>query len=431
MNINKFLCELAGNASRNFKIEQLTKHAGDETLREVVRLALDPFTVFYIKKIPTSINTGNTFTLEEALPMLFTLSNREQTGNAGIEFLAKLLGSVNEDDAEVIRKIISKDLKCGVSTSTANAVWSGLVPEYPCMLASPLDEKLIAKMNFPAMAQVKSDGMRFNAVITNGKCHFFTRNGKPFELFGNLEQEFLKMADIEDCIFDGELVVCDDNGAFLPRKTGNGILNKAIKGTITAEECKNIHAHIWDFVPYMYFHDGQYGADYQKRFDKVLRLIEEYPSPKIHAIEWMMINSIEDAGEYFEEKLSEGLEGIILKDLSSIWENKRSRKHIKFKAEKVCELRITGVVEGTGKYEGMLGAINCESEDGEIKVDIGSGFIDVERVELFSSDIVGKIVSVKYNEVIKNKQGETSLFLPIFLEIREDKNTADSSANIK
>jgi hypothetical protein len=38
---------------------------------------------------------------------------------------------------------------------------------------------------------------------------------------------------------------------------------------------------------------------------------------------------------------------------------------------------------------------------------------------------------VKYNARIKNKQGEESLFLPVFVEVREDKNDADSSGEIK
>ena len=52
MNLHKFFESLAANSSRNFKIEQLTNYRDNETLREVVRLALDPFTQFYIRKIP-------------------------------------------------------------------------------------------------------------------------------------------------------------------------------------------------------------------------------------------------------------------------------------------------------------------------------------------------------------------------------------------
>ena len=40
---------------------------------------------------------------------------------------------VSSENAEVIKKIIQRDLRCGVSEATANKVWKGLIPEYPYM----------------------------------------------------------------------------------------------------------------------------------------------------------------------------------------------------------------------------------------------------------------------------------------------------------
>lgn len=37
-----------------------------------------------------------------------------------------------------------------------------------------------------------------------------------------------------------------------------------------------------------------------------------------------------------------------------------------------------------------------------------------------------RIVSVKYNAVIEDKTGQRSLFLPVFVEIRDDKGVADT-----
>jgi hypothetical protein len=78
----------------------------------------------------------------------------------------------------------------------------------------------------------------------------------------------------------------------------------------------------------------------------------------------------------------------------------------------------------------MIGSLCCESADGVVKVYVGSGFTDEQR-NAPPSDYYGKIISVKYNARIKNNNGEESLFLPVFLEIREDKEVADSSIKIK
>ena len=50
--MNELFETLAANGSRNFKIDFLTIHKDNELLKEVIRLALDPFTQFYQRKIP-------------------------------------------------------------------------------------------------------------------------------------------------------------------------------------------------------------------------------------------------------------------------------------------------------------------------------------------------------------------------------------------
>ena len=428
MNIDKFLNDLAANPSRNYKIDQLRANAGNEVLREVVRLALDPFTNFYIRKIPAyKRNDRPALALQYAIDQLFELSHRIVTGNAAIDHLTSILSQLDEEDAKVIERIIQKDLKCGVNISTANAVWGGLVVDYPVMLCSQYEDKLVNAISYPAYVQLKMDGMRFNAIVREGKVEFRSRNGKELHLLGNLEAEFAALAGDVDCVFDGELVIVEEQN-IADRQTGNGILNKANKGTIKKEEAELVHAIVWDVIPYMYFVDGHCPVPYITRFDTLVKM--EMPE-KVKLVNNHVVNSIEHARELFESYLSQGQEGIILKSIHGAWENKRAKHQIKFKGEMECDLKIVGVQEGTGKYAGMLGAILCESADGVVKVSVGSGFNDEQRESLKEKDLLGKIVAVKYNARIKNKNGEESLFLPIFIEIREDKDIADSSEVIK
>jgi hypothetical protein len=431
MNIHKFLESLAANPSRNFKRDQLEANKDNELLREVIRLALDPFTQFYQRKIPAY--TPNTqerpATLQAVLPAFYDLYTRTVTGNAAINYLQMMLESVSPDDAKVIERIIQKDLKCGVQASTANDVWMGLVHEYPVMLCSPFEQKLVDKIKFPAMVQLKMDGMRFNAIVRDGKCEFRSRNGKEIQLLGNLEQDFIDMAGPVDCVFDGELLVMEGD-KILDRQTGNGILNKANKGTISAADAAKVRATVWDVIPYVMFETGYCGTPYSTRIDSLANLLATHEPEKVYLVQKTVVQNIEEANVIFERYLSMGQEGIILKDLSGVWEDKRSKTQIKFKGELECDLKIVGIEEGTGKYAGMLGAILCESADGVIKVRVGSGFSDDQRKTL-GEEIVDKIAAIKYNTRIKNKAGEESLFLPIILEIRDDKEVADTSSVIK
>jgi len=432
MNINSFLNRLAEDAGRNYKIELLELKADDALLKEVIRLALDPFTQFYQRKIPAYTTGKVGMTLEQGLKRLFPLASRMVTGNLAIAHLTETLSSLSADDAKVIERIIEKDLRCGVSISTANKIWPDLVMDYPCMLCSQYDEKLINKIEFPAYVQLKMDGMRFNAIVCNDVVEFRSRNGKEIQLLGNLQEEFIALAGGVNCVFDGELLV-KDKGIILDRQTGNGILNKANKGTIKTDEARKVHATIWDVIPYVGFIEGKCEVPYSMRYET----LQSFTLPeKIHLVETTEVYSLDAAQKIFEEYLNEGQEGIILKSQTGIWENKRAKHQIKFKGELECDLEIVAVEEGTGKYAGKLGALVCASrhENGQrVAVSVGSGFNDAHRDEFWNirDSLIGKIVAVKYNAKIVNKQGEISLFLPIFIEMRNDKDVADLNKDIK
>lgn len=431
MNLNDFFTDLAANSARTYKIAQLEANRNDATLREVVRLALDPFTQFYIRKIPkyTPNTSGHGASIASMLPALYELRERLKTGNAAIDHLQTVLEALKEDDAKVMERIIQKDLKCGVQISTANTVWTGLIHDYPVMLCSPFEQKLVDKISFPAFVQTKMDGMRFNAIVRDGKVEYRSRNGKEIQLLGYLDDDFIELAGDVDCVFDGELLIKQD-GKLLDRQTGNGILNKANKGTISPAEASLVQATVWDLIPYLYFVDGVCPVPYSKRYETLNSLINKVEPERVKTVANWEVQDIETANRLFNELLLRGEEGIILKGKEGIWENKRSKTQIKFKGELECDLKIVGIEEGTGKYAGMLGAIKCESADGVIKVSVGSGFTDADR-KTYGKEVIGKIAAIKYNMRIKNKAGEESLFLPIVLEIRDDKDVADDSNSIK
>ena len=436
MNYDAFFNDLAANSSRNYKIETLEKNRNNGTLRRIIELALDPFTNFYIRKIPKyTPNAGEGIALAFALDTLYDLSHRIVTGHAAIAHLTSTLEALNVDDAKVIERIIQKDLKCGVSISTANAVWTGLIHDYPVMLCSQFEQKLVDKVKFPALVQTKMDGMRFNAIVRNGSVEYRSRNGKEIQLLGNLDEDFIKMAGDVDCVFDGELLV-NDKGVILDRQTGNGILNKANKGTISDLEAHKVRATIWDVIPYLYFIDGECPTPYGTRMESLNIMMDKHQPKKVSLVDSWEVDTYDEAKTLFEGLLADGQEGIILKDKSGIWENKRAKHQIKFKGEMECDLEIVAVEEGTGKYAGKLGAVVCRSrpENGiSITVNVGSGFNDDHRNNLWAirDSLIGKIVAVKYNMRSKNKAGEESLFLPIFVEVRDDKDVADSIGDIK
>ena len=433
MSVYNVLAQLASTPSRNEKIAILEKNKDVPYLKEVLNLALCPLTQFYIRKIPAYNKHGFEYGLEWAIPQLERLSSRALTGNAAITHLGMILSSLSVQDAVVVKLIIEKDLKCGVQESTVNKVFPKLIHDYPVMLASAFDEKLVSKIKFPAYVQKKEDGMRFNAIVRNGVVEYRSRNGKSiaFNQALVLDEVFVKLANGKDYVFDGELLVADSSGKPLDRKTGNGILNKSVKGTISVEESAMVRASLWDTIPYEDFIVEKCDIPYNIRLTYLENRISSLGnlSNMVSLTDTHTVDDIESVRKLFDQYLKARHEGIILKSKTGKWENTRSKDSIKFKAELVCELLCEGIEPGTGKYEGMVGSLICRSRDGAIKVNVGSGLTDEDRRADFYT---GNIISVKYNARIDDKKtGIHSLFLPIFLEVRLDKDTADHSKDIK
>jgi ATP-dependent DNA ligase len=439
-NVFSIFEQLASDNSRLAKEAILIKNKNNAILQRVFYLALDPFVQFYIRKIPSyDTKPGNLLSLEEALDNLSILSDRVATGHSAINHLQFILGSVSKEDAKIIERIIAKDMRCGVSEATVNKIWPKAISTYPVMLASGYDQKLVDKITFPAYVQLKLDGMRFNAIVKGNTVEFRSRNGKELNIPNpSFSVPFIKMAEHykADMVFDGELLIADFAGKPVNRQTGNGILSKSIKGTMSETEADNVRATLWDAIPFESFTEGIDKEPYNVRLAKLNNSITHVNNQftqfrqYVNLVWTKEVNDIHTAQKIFEKFLADGQEGTILKSKTGIWEDKRSKEQIKFKGELECELKVVDWEEGTGKNVGRLGALVCESSDSVIRVNVGSGYSDEQRDE-YTKKVIGKIVTVKYNARIKDKSGVESLFLPVFIELREDKDKAESSKSIK
>lgn len=431
MSINEIFEELKAESGKNAKLDILKREKNNKTLRRVIEAALNPFKMYYIKKIPDYAVDGGVFgsddkkDLDWALNEIVKLSTRKVTGKAAQAFLVNLLESLSADDAKVLERVILKDLDCGVATSP-NKVWPGLIPTFAVMLCSPFDMKLINKLHWPAIVETKMDGMRFSAVVKDGKVTVFSRKGQVLDIFGAIDEPFLKIANGESWVFDGELLVYDKQRKYiLPRKEGNGILNKAIKGTIGQEEAKRITFQCWDMIPYEAWNEGFYDKPYDERSQGRYEAFRN-AGYKGNSVGHYVVDGLEGAQAIFEEHLARGQEGVIVKDRLAPWENARSKWQIKMKGERNADLLCYGWAEGTKKNKGKLGALRLQTADGKLKVDCGTGLSDEQRKRLKKKDVVGKIIAIRYNEKIQTEKGDWSLFLPVFLEIRADKDEANT-----
>jgi len=428
--------QLRATNSKLEKLAILKSNVDCYLLQRVFVAAFDPMITYYMKKVPEASVMRERIDLIDTFAYLDTLANRKVTGNAAIEMIGKVRGMLDDGDREVFDCMLTRDIKCGVSEKTINKVWPDLIEEFPCQLCHGYDDKTQGKISYPAHAQIKADGMRFFAVCVGGEVEFRSRNGKILDFLGELVHEYNTLAIKAGCdvVFDGELVIYEKDGTLMPRQKSNGICGKASKGTISLKEAKSITTVLWDIIDHKDFKAKKSNVPCGVRYERLMKIVDQAcVGSRVATIDTVTVHDEEQAVQLFQTYLDRGLEGIILKNLSSPWESKRVKHQLKMKAELECDLEISEWQFGTKgtKNEKLLGTLVGKTSCSLLTTGVGSGFSKKQR-ETIGPEVVGDIMAVKYNCKIRDKKtGQWSLFLPIFVEIRIDKSTADSLEDIE
>lgn len=435
MNVKQILDLVAADPSKNAKIAILTAHKDNKDLQEVIRLSYDPTVNFYIKQIEPAKKFDSVVSLSGALIRLQNIATRQFTGNAAREYLLNIMQSVTEDDAEVIAKVIARDLRSGFSDSTANKVWKNLIPEFPYMRCSLPKACKLDKFSWKegVYSQLKADGMFANVDHdADGNVSIRSRSGTEFPLthFTHLVDD-IKGTFPKGTESHGELLIKRD-GVVLARQIGNGILNKVAQGgdLLASDEITYL---VWDQIALeSVVSKGVYAVPYKTRYATLAKQITMYAST-IELIPTVIVHSMAEAMVHYREMLALGLEGTIIKHGDGEWKDGTSKFQVKMKLDITIDLVVVGFNAGNGKNEKTFGSIICQSSDASLEVNV-SGFTDDNRVAIWTDkdNVIGKIIAVKSNSIMppSGNNSKYSVFLPRFEEIREDKHTADNLQQI-
>ncbi|MDS1552415.1 hypothetical protein QPL51_05090 [Escherichia coli] len=452
MSILAILESIKNTSSTLGKKAILEQNKDNVTLQKVLKYTLDPSIVSGYKKLPDADNVYQHMTLDEAIDKLECIYKRALTGHTGRDFIASVLGSVSPDDAEVLRKMLTKNLDCGIQEKNCNDVFGkGFIKDEPYMRCSLLDKKTVKNINFKghgyAVSEVKMDGQYLNHVVINGALTSSSRNGKLYDFLGCRDGEMAGLAhqiQMNDerfssgVVFMGEGLVLDNDGeTILPRTTGNGIIQKAGKDSISQNEAMRTVFVLWDVVPYDAFCEGTWNVKRKERRELLESAINVLGSDFVRMVKYRKVQNIKEAFEYNNELMVQGEEGSVLKCEDGIWKSHTSPKQLKVKLKMQLDLRIVGFNEGEGKRKGSLGSLQLESACGTLKVNVGTGIKEKDAEWTFKTiwermqELIGKVVTVECNEIVIDKRtGEPSLFLPVFIEFRFDKNTCDDYTRI-
>ena len=385
--------ELLASNSRLNKESVLAKYANDEVFKSVCYLALNPYIRFYVRKIPKYNSSPDGLNLQDAILMLSKLSKREITGHAATEYLVDIMKRLSEDDAKVIRKIIDKDLKCGVSTATVNKNWEELVPVFNIQACIGYDER---KIPSEFVEEPKLDGMRVVVLCdSTGDVTFMTRGGRELETLDHLKNDLIALNGGKfGFMFDTEVI-----SGNLETTVGN------VKRKGKNKKNEEVFLYVFDGMSYNEFKTKECSKSYKERRAELVNLFENNKSNYLILNESVPFPGGEDKIQWVKKQFSNrrknGQEGSIIKDLNGLYEFDRTSVWMKVKPFETLDVTITGYYPGNKgtKNEHRLGGFTFELDGVESRV--GGGFSDPERDEFWEirDEMVGTIIEVEMMEL--------------------------------
>jgi len=442
MTAKTFLDKLEAMAATNGKKDKLAIiQTFDELDKVLAKWALDPTISYYIANLKPTPTMGVYELDEEDLVLLDMLSKRSITGDAALAKVNLHLGYLTVSDSEVLRRIILKDLRCGVGATLVNTAFPGLIPDFPYCRCSLPKASNIEKWDWTGgvYCQLKADGS-FARVAHNsdGSVLITTRQGNTYPdtpALSRLKEaaQWVLAAGTET---HGEITVWVDH-VLQPRTIGNGMLNSLMQGGELPEGAR-LKFDCWDQIPLAVAKPkGKYEVPYQERFLQLKNQVEGGGCvDSVELIEGDMVYSYSQAMEMYRGFLARGLEGAILKHPEMAWIDGTSKNAVKLKLEVDLDLKIVGFNPGTPgtRTEATFGSLKVQSLDGLLEADVAGFKRETEQyLHENRESVLGKILCVRANALAYPSESNEkhSLFHPRFVELRSDKDEADSLDQVK
>lgn len=434
---------LIGNtSSSNDKLYLLKKNENVPGLKTILKFIYDPYTRTGISKAklakalkiaeargPYVIGNEPFISYTEMIDYLKT----HTTGNdCDITMAARFINctKVMYPEAEELAKaIVTQDLKIGVAATSLNKVYGAdFIPKIGCMLGTLYGDVGPEKTKWPCIVTEKLDGIRRILVKENGVCRCYSRSGHEDTGLIEIVEDAKYLPN--NTVYDGELLAAGTfKDCIAQRQATNSIANS--KGDKTG-----LTFNVFDMVPLDEFRAGisndkalvrkiTLGATLMDESiqhlepDKWPMLIQAFGiHTELKAIRPVpilgLVKCMADVEPIVNEIWARGGEGVMLNSTVGKYEIKRSKELLKVKHTEEHVLEVVDILEGTGKFEGMMGALVVDYNGN--KLGVGSGFNDAQRKDIWDNPekYLGRSIEIDTFGESTNALGEKSLNCPIF-----------------
>ena len=407
--------KLESDNSSLFKQSVIKDNLDNVDFIEGAKMALDPLVTFGVKQVPFSETDGPGVDDIEVGMVFVKLIKRTLTGHAARDAIQELCDkATNEQWNDWYRRILIKDLRCGTGAKLINKVQADTIPLFGCMLAHD-GAKHPKKIAGECYVEYKYDGVRVIAIVQNGSATLHSRNGKLLENFPHIE-EALSKPEFEGLVFDGE-VMSEDFQTLMKqvhRKEG--------------AQTEDSYLAVFDMLTLEEFDAGGTSKNAIERRQRIVNLSNLF-TYRIQLVDATLIDMDSEEGQakfqaMNKRALDEGYEGLMIKPVSEGYKCKRSHAWLKIKPFIEVTLKVVELEEGTGKNEGLLGALVVEGEDDGkfFRLNVGSGLTDENREQIWENQdkVIGQLVEIRADAATQSQDADDvwSLRFPRFKTFR-------------
>lgn len=274
------------------------------------------------------------------------------------------------------------------------------MPRTGIQLCVPFEEKRLERWTPPYIVQPKLDGERCRSIPILRSTLLVSSEENIFYSVPHINQA-IKDCGLENVELDGEL--------YIHNSTFEEIHSRVSRTVNLHPEYEEVTFSIFDIVIQ--------GVNMLDRLAILKGLNDKMKGP-LKMVPFVFANSLEDVMRAYDDFLSQGYEGIVVRHTDATYVRKRSTFLMKFKPKKEDIYEIIGwkeEVDKNGKPKGRLGALLCTSDEGT-EFWVGSGLTDEQRESYWKEPeaLLMCNVKVQYQHMTSGKKVPR---FPVFVEI--------------
>ena len=429
--------ELRETSGSNDKIKILKSYADVPHLQEILKMTYDPFLKYGVsKKMVEQLENANVnriahITCDNFRDFMDRLEKSNINDALRVEIAEILHHPMYQSTVDLLKCILTKDLKIGMAAANINKAIPDLIPVFDVMRGQKYADHKHKLNGKEIIVTEKIDGVRTVAIIDeNGDVKFYSRQGKEIEGLVEIESA-IKLMNLKNIVLDGETTIFGQSGL-----ESKEIFKKTMEIMGSKLEKKTgLLYNVFDCMPLSAFKAGicKTSARGRKTYfaEKYLQTRDSDKTDKLYdTLKYVQPLPFLYVGEYDDEIvkaehkyiLENGGEGVMVNLASAPYECKRTANLLKVKEMYTCDLRIIGFEEGLvgTKFEGTLGAVVVDYKGYSVKV--GSGFSEEDRTFFWNNQesLLGRVMEVQYFEETQDADGNLSLRFPVYVQLREE-----------